>query len=135
MTYEPVWKSTPETWSHLKDAVRQNRKTPTRAEALLWSHLRAGRLDALKFRRQHAIGPCIVDLYCPSARLVIEVDGLIHKQQTEQDAERERFLDQMGLRVIRFTNDQVIAHTHDVLAETATHASSKQRTTKSAKAP
>jgi 5-methyltetrahydrofolate--homocysteine methyltransferase len=115
MTYEPVWKSSSQTWSRLNDAARQNRLAPTRAEALLWDQLRGRRLEGLKFRRQHAIGPYIVDFYCAAANLVVEVDSPTHDHQTDQDAERTRFLEMTGLRIIRFTNEQVVANPGDVM--------------------
>jgi len=77
-------------------------------EAKLWEYLRVERIRAYKFRRQHAVGPYIVDFYYPSAKLVIEVDGPIHERQVDDDAIRTAFLEEMGLRVIRVTNDQIL---------------------------
>ena len=82
----------------------------TEAEAALWEFLCGGRIRGFKFRRQHVIGPYIVDFYCAAARLVVEVDGPIHGRQIEADATRTIFLEQSGLRVLRVTNDQVLQH-------------------------
>jgi very-short-patch-repair endonuclease len=61
-----------------------------------------------KFRRQHAIGPYFVDFYCVQASLVIEVDGSIHDGQVDQDVARQQYLESLGLRVLRFTNDEIL---------------------------
>src|SRR5687767_11193777 len=67
LSYEPSWQSRPQTWTALKDAVRDHRRRPTSAEGALWDILRGRRTLGLKFRRQHAIGSYIVDFYCASA--------------------------------------------------------------------
>jgi very-short-patch-repair endonuclease len=87
--------------------VRQLRKNSTPAEKLLWNHLRRKQLYGLKIRRQHPISPYIVDFYCSQIRLVIEVDGEIHKYQQEQDNFGKRGLQSLDsilsfLRMIRF---------------------------------
>jgi very-short-patch-repair endonuclease len=64
----------------------------------------------VRFRRQHAIGPFIVDFYCSECSLVIEVDGGIHELQIEQDAERQAFLEALGLKVLRFRDQEVLDH-------------------------
>ena len=97
-------------------ASRQMRKSPTKAEAFLWKHLREKQLGGFKFRRQHIIYAYIVDFYCSSAKLVIEIDGAIHKTQAEYDKERELDLKDRGYQVARFTNDDVFEDTEKVLA-------------------
>jgi adenine-specific DNA-methyltransferase len=69
--------------------------------------LRARQIESFAFRHQHAIGPFIVDFYCARAKLVVEVDGDTHGTQEEYDEARTRWLEQRGLRVIRFTNPDV----------------------------
>ena len=91
----------------IRQRARQFRKSPMHTEQLLWDHLRNRQLAGLKFRRQHPIGPYIVDFYCAQCRLIIEVDGPSHQQQTEYDAERTRWLNEQGYRVIRFSNTAV----------------------------
>jgi very-short-patch-repair endonuclease len=77
--------------------------------------LRANRLGGWHFRRQQIIDGFIVDFYCHRAGLVIEVDGPIHQQQKIEDAERTRALSQRGLKVIRFTNPEVMNNLNQVL--------------------
>jgi len=95
-------------WSRIKPVARQNRQAPTEAEARLWESLRASRLEGLTFRRQHAIDPFIVDFYCAKAKLVIEVDGSIHRSSVEQDGARQEDLTGRGLTVLRFSNEEVM---------------------------
>jgi very-short-patch-repair endonuclease len=89
--------------------ARSLRQESTFPERLLWGLLRDERLRGLKFRRQQPIGPFIADFYCDSAKLVIEIDGLTHIGTGERDEERTTYMEQQGLHVIRFTNDEVIA--------------------------
>jgi very-short-patch-repair endonuclease len=107
--------SSPGTWGRERDTVREHRKEQTPAEAALWDLLRGRRSQGLKFRRQHAIGPYIVDFYCAAAQLVIEVDGSIHEQQREDDADRTAFLETKGLRVLRYKNEEVLKRPGKVL--------------------
>lgn len=83
------------------------RKTPTAAETRLWALLRGSRLG-VRFRRQHAVGQFIVDFYCASVCLVIELDGSSHDGRTEDDAIRQDFLEASELTVVRFSNDDVL---------------------------
>jgi very-short-patch-repair endonuclease len=78
----------------------------TPAEKILWQQLRANKLG-VHFRRQQVIAGFIVDFYCHKATLVIEVDGDIHDLQQEEDARREKVLREMGLRIVRFGNEEV----------------------------
>ena len=97
------------------ELAREMRRAPTRSENLFWQAVRARRLDGVKFRRQQVIEKFIVDFFVPSHRLVIEIDGGIHKQQTEHDALRQQFLDDCGLKVIRFADKEVETNLHEVL--------------------
>ena len=87
--------------------ARENRHRQSPAETKLWKALRNHNLDDYKFRRQHPIGPYIVDFYCHEANLVIELDGRSHDAQMEYDAARTAWLESQGCRVIRFSNVQV----------------------------
>ncbi len=87
----------------------------TKAEHLLWQELRGNALGKHKFRRQHALGPFIVDFYCVPACLVIEVDGPIHKSQADSDQERQAYLEGLGLTVLRFSNDEIFCEMPNVL--------------------
>ncbi|HYM16776.1 MAG TPA: endonuclease domain-containing protein, partial [Dehalococcoidia bacterium] len=89
-----------------REIAREMRRGPTSAEARLWERLRARRLNGLKFSRQHPIGRFIVDLYCVDAGLVIELDGSVHDdpEQRQADVVRQQFLESQGVRVLRFPN-------------------------------
>jgi very-short-patch-repair endonuclease len=86
------------------------RKRSTEAERRLWNGLRARQLEGFKFRRQYAFGPYVLDFYCPSQRLAIEVDGDSHASERgeAEDALRTEYLSAHGVRVIRFTNLDVL---------------------------
>jgi very-short-patch-repair endonuclease len=103
-------------WNSIEEQALRMRRAPTLAEDLLWQRLRGGKVEGLKFRRQHAVGRFIVDFYCVTAGLVIEVDGPIHEYQRERDIERQAYLVAMGLKVLRFTNDEVISNIGQVVA-------------------
>jgi very-short-patch-repair endonuclease len=96
-------------------AARDLRQRQTQAEARLWTILRDRRLHGLKFRRQHPLGPFVVDFCCPAYRLVIELDGKIHDEMVEQDDERTRVLVASGYRVVRFKNEDLFERREAVL--------------------
>lgn len=95
---------------------KEFRKNPTKAEKRLWNQLRAHRLEGLHFRRQVVLGPYIVDFICYAARLVIEADGNIHLNQKDMDLERDRFLESLGLRVIHFSNEEILHDEENVVS-------------------
>jgi very-short-patch-repair endonuclease len=90
----------------LTSRSRKLRRDSTDAEKKLWSALRNGQLNRLKFRRQVEIGNYIVDFLCPEKRLIIEVDGGQHTP--ERDARRTAFLESQGFRILRFWNNDVL---------------------------
>ncbi len=92
---------------------RHLRREMTDAERKLWQYLRGGRLDGLKFRRQHPIPPCIADFCTIEKKLVIELDGSQHFEQA--DAARTRFLESQGWQVIRFWDNDVLLATEAVV--------------------
>ena len=92
----------------MRHLAAQNRRKPTEPERMLWSLMRKSQLGGLKFRRQTVIGRHIVDFCCPSRKLIIEVDGESHIGRGDEDAERTRFLESQGYRVMRVTNDDVL---------------------------
>ncbi|MFH0952571.1 MAG: endonuclease domain-containing protein [Patescibacteria group bacterium] len=95
--------------------LRNNRPKP---EIILWQYLRKRNLLGYKFRRQHGIGPFIVDFYCPKLRLAIEVDGDSHFVSAAaiiKDKKRQRWIEQRGIRVIRFRNDKIMYDIASVL--------------------
>ena len=99
----------------LIESARAMRKSPTHAELLMWRELREGQLRGYKFRRQHIIKTFIIDFYCPEAKLVIEIDGSVHRNQVEYDQIRENDLNEMGYEVLRFRNEEVVNEINLVL--------------------
>src|SRR5512133_4302682 len=97
--------------------AKRMRREPIPAEAL-WKILRNRNLHGLKFRRQHPILFYIADFYCHELRLVVEVDGTIHftPSQIEKDKKRTANLEANGIRVVRFTNEQVLERIGEVVA-------------------
>ncbi len=91
------------------------RSQMTEEEKQLWQHLRANRLDGIHFRRQQIIDGFVVDFYCHSVGLVIEVDGEIHQDQAAYDAKRDAILIARGLQVLRITNDEIRTNLDGVL--------------------
>jgi very-short-patch-repair endonuclease len=100
--------------------AKELRQNMTPAEMILWQRLRANRLNGLHFRRQQIIDGFIVDFYCHAARLVIEVDGEVHQQQVESDAERDAILQAKGLHLLRFPNEAVLSDINTVLLAIST---------------
>ncbi|MEW6038620.1 MAG: selenide, water dikinase SelD [Pseudomonadota bacterium] len=103
---------------NLTALARENRKNPTPAESLLWNKvLRCRQFARYKFLRQKPIGSYIVDFYCSELQLVIEIDGDSHARQTEYDGERTRFLNSLGLEVVRYANQEVLHNLAGVFAD------------------
>lgn len=96
--------------------AKELRREMTPAEKLLWHEVRAKKLG-VRFRRQQVIAGFIVDFYCHKAALVIEVDGDIHDLQKEEDERREKALREMGLRIVRFRNDEVVRELSTVVGK------------------
>ena len=91
------------------ETARILRKRMTPCETMLWERLKGKQLLGLRFRSQHPIDIFIADFYCHKARLVIEIDGEIHEGQIEYDDGREAEIEKYGIKIIRFTNDEVIS--------------------------
>ena len=91
----------------IRSRARELRRDLTRAERLLWDRLKGGKLNGRKIRRQHPIGRFVVDFYCAEAGLAVEVDGEVHRQQTEYDTARTDVLEIEGYRVVRFANREI----------------------------
>lgn len=108
------------------DLKRRLRSDMTGPEKRLWSRLRSRQLQGSKFRRQHGIGPYIVDFYCPEQSLVIEIDGDSHAdaEQIQKDQRRDRYLQSIGLRVVRYTNDDIMKNLDGVLEDLQKRVSS-----------
>ncbi len=96
--------------------AKELRRNMTPVENILWQELRGNKLG-VHFRRQQVIAGFIVDFYCHKAALVIEVDGDIHDLQQEEDARREKVLSEMGLRIVRFGNEDVVKNLSAVVGK------------------
>ena len=103
--------------SYLKDRRKGLRNNLTPAEATLWNELKGSKLADRKFRRQHSIGNYIVDFYCPSEKLIVELDGEVHNDamQSAYDYDRDESLKALGNRIIRFENKLVFKDMEGVL--------------------
>jgi very-short-patch-repair endonuclease len=101
-----------------KQQRRELRNNLTSAEASLWTYLQRSQLAGRKFRRQHSVGPYIVDFYCPAEKLVVELDGAGHYDVVcnARDIHRTQYLEAQGLRVLRFENKDFWSHPESVLA-------------------
>jgi very-short-patch-repair endonuclease len=108
-----------------RSRAKHLRKAMTRAETLLWRHLKANRIDGLGFRRQVPIRNYIVDFVCLSAKFIIELDGESHDFEAQQKADQSRdaFFVSEGFQVPRFTNEQVLSNLEgvvEIIRQTAT---------------
>jgi very-short-patch-repair endonuclease len=100
-----------------KRFARQLRADSTDAERRLWYHLRARRTVGAKFRRQHPIGPYVVDFVCVESLLIVEVDGGQHQERAAYDHRRDRTLRLRGFLVLRFWDNDVLLRTEEVLEQ------------------
>ena len=109
--------------SFLKDTRIHLRRNMTEAELILWEVLKGKKLCGRKFRRQHSIGYYIADFYCPSEKLIIELDGHHHftPEGIEKDIERDTHLESMNIKVLRFENKEVHNNLTGVLKNIKTH--------------
>src|SRR3989344_3510363 len=92
------------------------RKNLTLQEIILWSKIKDGQLG-YKFRRQHSFGKYIADFYCREKKLVIEIDGSQHIGQETYDNERTKFFKSLGLKVVRFWNNEIIKNISGVISK------------------
>jgi very-short-patch-repair endonuclease len=106
------------TLEELNRRAAEMRRNPTEPEKRFWRHVSNSQLGGFKFRRQQVIGYFIVDFFCPSRGLIIEVDGDTHDQPN--DARRDSFMLELGFKTIRFTNAEVMQNMDGVLQLTLT---------------
>ena len=99
----------------IEEAARRLRRNMTPAEQTLWEALKGRQVAGLKFRCQHPVGPFVLDFYCPTRKLVVELDGGIHELQENRDQARTDQLADYGYRVIRFRNEEVFNDLDSVL--------------------
>jgi len=108
--------SSPDRYELLKDFAKKNRKNPTLAESFLWAQVK-GKSLGVKFQRQHIIYDYIADFVCLEKKLIIEIDGGYHfiGKQIVKDSERTEILESLGFKVIRFSNEEVLYNTKNVI--------------------
>lgn len=111
-----MWRELIHNNHHLVKRRQLLRNTTTPAEKLLWQKLK-DLAPQNRFRRQHSIGPYIVDFYCPKKRLAIELDGAPHQNisQKKYDTYRTRYLNSLNITVLRFWNNEVISQIDEVI--------------------
>ena len=100
---------------NLTDTAKELRQNSTDAERLLWLHLKAKRLNGLKFRRQEQIGRFIADFVCYERSVIVEADGGQHALEKEKDEERTQWLSGQGFTVLRFWNNEILTNIGGVL--------------------
>jgi very-short-patch-repair endonuclease len=105
----------PRSTPKIKRQAIELRHELTPAEHKLWARLRNDQLNGVNFRRQHAIGPYIADFCSVKAKLILELDGSQHLEQEEYDAERTKYLETQGYKVIRFWNNEVLNNLDGVI--------------------
>ena len=98
--------------------ARQLRRDMTWPEKLFWSRVKAQQFMNLKFRKQHPVGPFVVDFYCASVSLIVEIDGDSHKDM-DADGTRQRYLEELGIKIVRYTNDEVLMELEWVMEDLA----------------
>jgi very-short-patch-repair endonuclease len=105
----------------LEQRRREVRRNQTEAEKTLWAHLRNKQFYGMKFFRQYSIGPYILDFYCPTMKLAVELDGGQHNlcESKEYEAVRSEYLKAQGVEVLRFWNHEVLLDMESVLSELA----------------
>ncbi len=97
--------------------ARKLRRETTEAEALLWKHIRDRNLVGIKFRRQHPIGRYIADFCCVEEKLIVELDGGQHADDSDQDEQRTQDIETYGYRIVRYWNSEVLNNIDSVLAD------------------
>ncbi len=109
--------------TQLFENAKKLRRAITPAEVMLWERLKSSQINGLRFKAQHPISYFVADFYCHAARLVIELDGSSHEpiDQRTYDANRTFLLEEFGLTVIRFCNEDVFSQIDNVLASIERH--------------
>jgi len=103
----------------LLEFAREGRKNPTHTEKMLWRMLSGRKIHGLKYRREHPVGKYIADFYCAEFKLIVEIDGDVHKRDDvkRQDIIRQNELERAGYRVIRFSSNEVFSDMDRVIEE------------------
>ncbi len=101
----------------VRQYAKDLRSKMTLSEKVLWQELRNRKLNGLKFRRQHPIDTFIADFYCHEKKLVVEIDGEIHKYQKQYDIGRTAEMKRFGINVLRFSNENILFSISSVIKE------------------
>ena len=120
----PFYNTDSQMWNVLKEKAKEARKNPTEAEFVIWERLRDKQIT-YKIRRQHVINRFIADFVCLEKMTIIEIDGKIHDTQIEEDKERTEILNKLGFSVIRFSNEEVITSTDEVINKITNYLDNK----------
>lgn len=112
------------------------RKNMTKSETVFWKYIKGKNLGYL-FRRQHSIGKYIVDFYCPFLKLIIEVDGITHLDEDiyENDIIRQKYLENLGLKVLRFSSEEILLNLHPLLENLFTFCQEREKELQSPASP
>jgi very-short-patch-repair endonuclease len=104
-------------YNHPKYKQRRKdlRVNQTNTEEILWKFIKNKQIKGKKFRRQHSVDNFILDFYCSENRLGVEVDGKVHDSQKEYDVERTRILENLNIKILRFTNEEILNNIENVL--------------------
>ena len=103
---------------YLKSRRQNLRNGSTPAENALWQILKGKQLKGVKFRRQHSVGNYVLDFYCPEFKLAVELDGQGHFEEAQilKDSEREKFINELGIKIIRIENKNVFENVDSVIS-------------------
>ncbi len=108
----------------MKERRQKLRRESPKAEVLLWQRLKGRQIGGHKFRRQYSVGGYVVDFYCAELRLAIEIDGPTHyrtKQAKVYDERRQQFIEQFGIKIVRFSNHDIYNNIDGVLNRIINH--------------
>ncbi|MEK7535984.1 MAG: endonuclease domain-containing protein [Patescibacteria group bacterium] len=117
----------------LENRRRDLRKSQTKTEQIVWLNIRNRKLGRYRFVRQFSIGPYILDFYCPATKLAVELDGSKHETKIEQEYDRNRddYLNEAGIKVLRFKNSEVENSLPSVLSRIHLSCRTREGETKS----
>jgi len=103
--------------NYLKKLSRDLRSNSTVSEILLWNEIKSRKMMGYQFMRQKPVKNYIVDFYCSKLKLVIEIDGVSHYGKEKEDTKRQNELEQIGLKFLRFDDEEVKSKMEEVLAK------------------
>ncbi len=105
---------------HTRSALRKRMTAP---ELVFWTAVRARKLNGYKFRRQYSVGRYVVDFYCAEKRIGIEIDGDSHftEDQKKYDEVRKEFISELGIQLLRYTNEEIMKNLSGVLEDVSNH--------------